>query len=267
MLGLVSWAAAVVAAALGWTLMVVLPSVVFVGVPAALLAPQGDVSIFRQLAEGTMACGFVLLLVNWLGYRLCPVRLRLIFTFPGSRPQGKQVWVTPGKEIQAYALAGLGRGAIVLSEGAAALPPDEVAWVVAHERSHLQRGDAAAKLWWQAGVKTLGLGIGLARLLNYFGRRMPFLRLLAQGYFRLALLGLRGAYSTFRLCDRHIGRMMEYRADRDAARATSPLAGIKALSRLRGPLEPHFNLFASHPPSARRIERLMELMPVGESAS
>ncbi|WP_192859205.1 hypothetical protein [Vreelandella lionensis] len=45
--------------------------------------------------------------------------------------------------------------------------------------------------------------------------------------------------------DRHLGRLMEYRADRDAASVTSPIAGCRFLSKLSSGLESNWG-FSRH---------------------
>lgn len=263
MLALASFAAALLSTALGWVLMVVLPAAVFIGIPASLFVPPGETLVWT-IAKHAAALGLLLLSSIWLGYRLCPVPLRMRRLFPGSSEHLVDLWVAPDNIIQAYALPGLGQGAVVLSSAAALLPADEKAWVIAHERSHLHRGDADAMLWRTAGAKTLRLGVRLAWMIHRIACRLPLIRGCALLYYRLALYSVRLSYTVFLLFDRHIGRAMEYRADLDAARATSPLAGIKVLQRLQHPLEPHLNLFASHPPCRRRIARLAAMVQHGE---
>lgn len=256
MLALASRIAALIATALGWALMVVIPSIAFIGLPGLLFSAPGDVSFVRSVAAASIGSGLGVYLYFWLTRRLIPSRLRVRGLFPGSKQITPGVWIAPGNALFAYAVPGFAKGAIVISEGVASLPADESHWVIAHERSHLLRGDAAATLWWRAGSLALRLAAGVAYLIYRLTRALPLLGRLGRAYYRIAHFALRLSVRLFRLLDLHIGRRMEYRADRDAAKATSAQAGARLMRRLDGPLEPGFNLFATHPPTRRRVSRL-----------
>lgn len=100
------------------------------------------------------------------------------------------------------------------------------------------------------------MALWLARVIYTVLRPIPLIGLLSSLYFSVASLGLRLALGLFKVMDRHLGRLMEYRADRDAARVASPIAGCRLLSRLSTGLEPSWGLFSTHPPTYRRIKRL-----------
>jgi heat shock protein HtpX len=255
-LALMSALAACVAGALGYTIMVVVPAVVFIGLPLQLTAPPGDLSMVNLVAQTAFLVGGGMAILSWLGMRLAPASLRMSRLFPGAREIGRRVWVYESPALQAYALPSPTGGVVLLTRAALNLPEDELRWLVAHERSHLRRGDASANLWWWTQHSILRLALGLARVLYTLLRPIPVVSWLCRLYYRLAVVGLQLALWLFKAVDRHLGRMMEYRADRDAARATSPAAGCRLLSRLPGGLEPHWGLFATHPPTYRRIQRL-----------
>mgnify|MGYP001328490160 CR=1 FL=1 len=259
MLPLASFVAALAATALGWALMVVIPATVFIGLPGSFFTPPGDTTLIQWIALTSTYLGLGVLLIRYTILRLCPASLRVHRLFPGAVKLNPWLWIAPGQVLQAYAVTGLGRGAVVLSELITHLPEDERRWVIEHERSHLVRGDAAATLWWRSGAATLNTALSLARILHSVTRPLPLLGRLGHGYYRAADLSLRLSMALFRVFDRHIGRQMEYRADRDAANATSPLAGARLLQRLSHSLEPRFDLFATHPPTVRRIDRLHAL--------
>jgi|GEM_PF-2337673 len=269
MLALGARLAAITAASLGWLLMVVLPVTGLALMAGGLFGTRPPGPLAADWAQRGMAVGVGIWLWQWVKLRLSPVGYRVTRLFGSAREigtvqvgrhgAGRRLWVAPGARVQGYALAGLGRGAVVLSEPAARLPGPELRWLLAHELSHLERGDAAASLWWVAGMRTLGLGVSLSGFLVRVTARLPLIGLIARTYYGLADRSLRTALWLFRLIDRAVGRAMEYRADRDAALAASPLAGVRLLGRLSCPLEPDFGLFATHPPTATRIKRLERL--------
>lgn len=256
MLSLASRLAALISTALGWCLIVVVPALAFIGLPGSFLLPPGDLSLFEAVLRWSLLLGAALLVLNWLPLRLMPPSIAVGRRFPGSKKVGRGLWVAPSDRIQAYALACGGHGAIILTDTAMRLPKSEVRWIIEHERSHLRQGDAAAALWWVAGNRTMMAGLRFAQFLFRLLRPLPPLGHVAFLYYKLSAWALRVSFSLFRLLDRHLGRAMEYRADRDAAKATSPLDGAMLLRRLSYSLEPSFSLFASHPPTPRRIKRM-----------
>lgn len=258
-------AAAVLAATLGWTLMVVLPAGFL-----ALLAGGffGDDPRGAALAatRAALAVGLGFGAWYWLKRRLLPVSWTVRRNFPGARETGRQVacgrhrraavWIAPGEGIQGYALSGIAGSAVVLAEPVLRLPEAEQEWLMAHEASHLRHGDPRARGWWMAGIDTLNRAARLAGLGHRLLRRIPLLGRLAGLYHRLARWAVRAALGLFRLLDRAVERAIEYRADKEAGAATHPLAGASLLRRLSRPLEPTFDLFATHPPVSRRVARL-----------
>ncbi|EHA15283.1 M48 family metallopeptidase [Halomonas sp. HAL1] len=256
MLALLSALSACFAGGLGFTVMVVLPVVVFVGLPLEFLRPPGELMTVPWLAKATFLAGGGLTALAWLGLRLAPASYRIGRLFPGAREIADHVWVYETPALQAYAIPSPTGGVVIVSRGALNLPPDELEWLLAHERSHLRRGDASASLCWWTQHSILRVALWLARLIYTVLRPIPLVGLLSGLYFSVASLGLHLALGLFKAMDRHLGRLMEYRADRDAAHATSPMAGCRLLSRLSGSLEPSWGLFSTHPPTYRRIKRL-----------
>ncbi|SFI13157.1 M48 family metallopeptidase [Modicisalibacter xianhensis] len=256
MLALLSAVSACLAGGLGFTVMVVLPVVVFIGVPMEFMRPPGEPMTVTLLAQGTFFAGGVLTALAWLGMRLAPASYRIGRLFPGAREIADHVWVYETHALQAYAMPSPTGGVVIVSRAALNLPADELHWLLAHERSHLRRGDASANLCWWTQHSIMRVALWLARLIHTILRPIPLVGLLSGLYFSVASFGLSLALGLFKVMDRHLGRLMEYRADRDAARVTTPMAGCRLLSRLSAGLEPSWGLFSTHPPTYRRIKRL-----------
>ncbi|WP_083024730.1 M48 family metalloprotease [Vreelandella lionensis] len=179
MLALLSAFSACFAGALGFTVMVVLPVVVFIGLPLELMRPPGELMTVTWLAKATFRAGGGLTALAWLGLRLAPASYRIGRLFPGAREIADHVWVYETPALQAYAIPSLTGGVVIVSRGALNLPPDELEWLLAHERSHLRRGDASASLYWWAQHSILRVALWLARLIYTIFRPIPLIGLLS----------------------------------------------------------------------------------------
>lgn len=179
------------------------------------------------------------------------------------------VYVLAGEAANAFAYAAPFRSAVVVTEGLLhTLTAEELAWVIGHELGHIRYGDTLGGAYWLVAARLLRLAQRLRRLVITAVIRLtapvPFLNLVGAGAvvaasWVLLVLDLVAAVAgvLFVLCDRGLGRAMEYRADRVATRLLGPAAGARALGKLAGGIEPRFGgLFASHPTTARRIRRV-----------
>jgi len=253
---------ACLAGALGFVTMVTVPAVVFIALPLELVFVTPDLGIIRATTWYTVLTGGAATLIALVVLRLTPARLRLARLYKGYRVRQLEphIWVVEVDAVQGYAMPSPTGGVIVVTRGAMQLPDDELAWLIAHEKAHLERGDAAANLWWSAQLVVLNLALGLASIIYGLTSRIPLLRIIPRAYYRIAMLGIRLAITLFVMFDKHLGRLMEYRADSDAAKTTTAEAGIRLLTRIPGALEPSWGgLFASHPPTVKRIKRLEAL--------
>ena len=179
MLALLSAFSACFAGALGFTVMVVLPVVVFIGLPLEFMRPPGELMTVTWLAKATFLAGGGLTALAWLGLRLAPASYRIGRLFPGAREIADHVWVYETPALQAYAIPSLTGGVVIVSRGALNLPPDELEWLLAHERSHLRRGDASASLYWWTQHSILRVALWLARLIYTILRPIPLIGLLS----------------------------------------------------------------------------------------
>ena len=104
MLALLSALSACFAGALGYTVMVVLPVVVFVGLPLEFIRPPGELMTVTWLAKATYLAGGWLTALAWLGLRLAPASYRIGRLFPRARVIADRVWVYETPALQAYAM-------------------------------------------------------------------------------------------------------------------------------------------------------------------
>ncbi|MCS6892001.1 MAG: M48 family metalloprotease [Rhodovarius sp.] len=184
-----------------------------------------------------------------------------------------ELYLLPMRELQAMAAGDAERPAIALTQGLlAALPPREVAAVIAHELAHVRHGDlqvmrlAAAAASLTRAMSMLGL-ISLALLLpaGIFAAPAP----------PWALLLLLLAPTLGDLLSLSLSRRREYLADAGAVELTGDPAGLaQALARLErlqgddwerlaargGPR--WLRLFRTHPTIRERIARLAETVVV-----
>lgn len=178
-----------------------------------------------------------------------------------------QLWLSNAAAPNAFALRVRNASAIVLTGGLVRhLPPDALLWVLAHELGHIRHRDGHASAASLATLRTvLGaerIRVRATRLAAALLRLIPFppvvilLEFLLLLVFRINAAGVRVTMWIFQLGDRGFGRAAEYRADAYATQLCGAKAGELALSLLPHGLEPTFNLFATHPTTRKRIEKI-----------
>jgi len=151
------------------------------------------------------------------------------------------------------------------------LERDEIEWVIAHELAHIDHFDSGAATFWIASAQTMRIAWSFHNwIMRLIVSSAVVLRLslvvIAFILWPLFLLNYSiifvnwVARECFLLLDLHIGRAMEYRADKAAARYQGAAVGVRALSKLRSGIEPSLGgLFSTHPPGSRRINRLLKM--------
>ncbi len=184
------------------------------------------------------------------------------------------LFVFPSRSLQAMAIGDDRETALVVSTGLLdAMPPREVAGVLAHELSHVRNGDLRTMALAQAiGAATAFLaraGLWMALftlpLAMFSGARFPWLGV-------ALLMVAPTAVALLRLA---LSRTRELEADADAARLTGDPGGLAAaLVRLErqqrwlrylipfaggeGP-----SWLSTHPPTKERVRRLLARVPSG----
>lgn len=145
---------------------------------------------------------------------------------------------------------------------------NEMAWVLAHEMSHLKRNDSLVGGLAMVSNSTFNVLFRLRTFLfnilikiaNFF--RVPvwvfgIISLPIRVFFKVTYWSFLLSKKFFMLSDAIVGRRMEYRADREATIAIGAQPGIRVLTMLKGTaLEPSFNIFATHPSTTKRVERV-----------
>jgi len=180
------------------------------------------------------------------------------------------VYLSPDQAMNAFALSKPFRSAIILNQGILSIPKPELAWVIAHELGHIRHGDADSSTLWLS-IRQVER---LANYARYLFIRMAYplilrvpLFLLIAAPIRWLLSGLiyatdkaaKASQFIFLFIDRYAQREMEYRADAYACRVIKVKFGLDALYTLGGYIEGNYDAFASHPPVAKRMERLEKL--------
>ena len=178
------------------------------------------------------------------------------------------VYAYSSDALNAWAVSTLVGSAVVVSTGLlTTLTPVQRQWVLAHELAHIKYFDSGAAAFWASAMRVVSLGWtihhglvnGTARVLDAL--RLPFVvwAIMAAPLFVVsyALIAADAvARGLFLGIDRWVGRAMEYRADRVAATVVGAAPGIAVLSKLYAGIEPSFGLFATHPATKRRLQRL-----------
>ena len=187
-----------------------------------------------------------------------------------SRPPA--LYYLPGRIINAFAVGRHDDSAICLSDGLLrALNQEELAGVLAHEISHIRNNDR-----WMMGLADAVSR--LTRMLSWMGQlllllSLPMLILGGNTVPWLLVLLLIGAPILSFLLQLALSRTREYDADLDAATLTGNPRGLaNALAKmervrgswlerllLSGRRRPEPPLFRTHPDTAERIRRLLEL--------
>ena len=260
----------------------------FVGM-LGLLATLGWVVAGVEGLVGVFVSGGILMLV---GLRVSPALvLRLYGARPLSPPEAPTLfrvvtalaaraelarvpalYYQPSRIINAFAVGRHDDSAICLSDGLLrALNQEELMGVLAHEISHIRNNDR-----WMMGLADAVSR--LTRMLSWIGQlllllNLPMLILGGETFPWLIVLPLIGAPILSVFLQLALSRTREYDADLGAATLTGNPRGLaKALAkmeRLRGTwLErlllsgrrlPEPSVFRTHPDSADRIHRLLEL--------
>lgn len=181
------------------------------------------------------------------------------------------LYVYPGTASNAWALSTLWGAVIAISAPLLnSLGVAERRWVLAHELAHIKYFDSGSAAYWISANCAVRVGWSFHRgLLNFstrviasLGLPLPIWAIFCAPFFVVSytlIIADAAARLLFRIVDRWVGRAMEYRADRVAARLVSPAAGIAALSTLAAGVEPSFSLFATHPSTPRRLQRLQRI--------
>ena len=187
-----------------------------------------------------------------------------------SRPP--TLYYLPSRVVNAFAVGRDNDSAICLSDGLLqALNQEELVGVLAHEISHIRNND----LW------VMGLADAVrrfTRMLSWMGQlllllNLPKLILGADTFPWLLVLLLTGAPILSFLLQLALSRTREYDADLDAATLTGNPRGLaNALAKmerlggswlerllLSGRRRPEPSVFRTHPDTADRIRRLLEL--------
>ena len=171
---------------------------------------------------------------------------------PGDPGEDVHVADTCGR-ITGYAAGNPLTGTVVVSAGAlAALPPQAVAALVAHERAHLERHHALLRAGTSAAVLAAGIGFLAATLSGGTAIGIGVVAILAGE----------------RLLAAAIARRTEFAADAAAARRRSPRAVVSLLSSVPAvPGDrslPRRALF-THPSRERRLSAIREQLDVDVS--
>lgn len=189
-------------------------------------------------------------------------------------PAQPRLYVIPSSTLNAFATGNRERAAIAVTEGLLRkLSLREIAGVLAHEMSHIRNNDLAV----------MGLADAMTRFTQALAYVAVFLALMnvpavllgQPGFPWLGILLLYVAPTLSSLLQLALSRAREYDADREAALLTGdPIglaAALRSLERYQGrfwedlmlPVPgrriPQPSLLRSHPETADRIRRLMEL--------
>jgi len=169
------------------------------------------------------------------------------------------------------------RHTIMISDGILFQPTPVVQWVLAHEVAHARYGDTQSQSVWLLALRSIVLfdrlrHVAMNATLKLV-QMLPVLTLLARPLLflfrclsQIGRVGRRVGFWIFVLFDRWASRRMEYRADRFAAEHVGTAPGITLFAHLVGQFEPTFDLFATHPPAAKR-RRALEDLCEGAAAS
>ena len=209
-----------------------------------------------------------------LSPRETPMLFRLVTALAAraelSRPPA--LYYLPSRIVNAFAVGRHDDSAICLSDGLLrALNQEELVGVLAHEISHIRNND----LWMMGLADAVSR---LTRILSWMGRllllvNLPMLILGGDTFPWLLALLLTGAPILSFLLQLALSRTREYDADLDAATLTGNPRGLaNALAKMErlggtwlerllrtGRRLPEPSMFRTHPDTADRIRRLLEL--------
>ncbi|WP_428624748.1 zinc metalloprotease HtpX [Sedimenticola sp.] len=196
----------------------------------------------------------------------------------GVTPQPTLYWI-PSAAINAFSVGSSRRSAIALTDGLLKmLQPRELAGVLAHEVSHIANHDMRL-------MNLADLISRLTHMLSMLGLLLALisLPLVLLGQAPLPLLGLLlliAAPTLSALLQLGLSRVREFQADLSAVRITGDPAGLaSALGKIEqqhsslwqrlllpGYRDPEPSLLRTHPDTAERIRRLLELRSETETA-
>ncbi|WLQ14350.1 zinc metalloprotease HtpX [Hahella aquimaris] len=187
-----------------------------------------------------------------------------------------KVYIAPSNVLNAFAIGGSDDAAIVVSQGLLrSLSQRELAGVLAHEIAHIRNGD----------VRVMMIADSISRLvflLTHIGQfllliNLPLIWLGAMSVDWAIILILLLYPILLSLLQLGLSRTREYLADATAAQLTGDPAGLASALRAieerqgswmerifapgRGESQP--SLFRTHPPTEKRIQRLLDLMQQG----
>ena len=187
------------------------------------------------------------------------------------RMRAPALYVYHGTASNAWALSTLWGSVIAISAPLLnSLGVAERQWVIAHELAHIKYFDSGSAAYWISANCAVRVGWSLhrglinvsTRVISSLGLPVPLWAIFCAPFFVVSytlITADAAARLLFRIVDRWVGRAMEYRADRVAARLVGPAAGVAALTKLAAGIEPSFSLFATHPSTPRRLERLQRI--------
>ena len=177
------------------------------------------------------------------------------------------IYVMDSPQKNAFAVSKPFRSVIVVSQPLLSIENNELAWVIAHELGHIHYGDSKSSALWMSIIRVERLALHLRylflRITYPILMRIPPLRLLSTPILwmlnitvYMSDLTSSMTHKLFRILDSYAQRQMEYRADQYASQIVPIHHGISILQKLGGMVEPTFDIFATHPPMQKRIERL-----------
>jgi len=180
------------------------------------------------------------------------------------------VYLMASEQKNAFAISKPFRSVVIISQPLLNLERNELAWVIAHELGHIHYGDSDSSALWIAIMRVERLALHIRywflRLTYPVLMRIPPLRILSTPiawFLNLTVytsdMAIKVTHTFFRMFDSYAQRHMEYRADRYATQIIPACYGMSALYELGGMVEPAFDVFASHPPMNKRIEKIQEL--------
>lgn len=176
-----------------------------------------------------------------------------------------ELYIAKSELPNAFALSKGQPGAIVINAGLIRnLEKGELAFVLAHEISHIRNGDAFSGLIWLACSRSTMWAIRAREMtVNVLHRVRSRPSLLIDFLFgpvylfvHFAGMSHRFTLSAYKLIDLWIGRHMEYRADREGAAIAGAHSAECVIHMLRRGIEPSWGVFSTHPPTDRRIKNI-----------
>jgi len=180
------------------------------------------------------------------------------------------VYLMSSDQKNAFAISKPFRSVVIISQPLLTIDRNELAWIIAHELGHIHYGDSESSALWIAIIRieraALHMRYWFLRLTYPVLMRIPPLRLFSTPialFLNLTVytsdFAIKVTHKIFRVLDSYAQRQMEYRADWYATQIIPACYGMSVLYDLGGMVEPSFDVFASHPPMEKRIERLKEL--------